>query len=364
MTEEKNSNTGKTVGIIVGVAIAFLCCCILVLGLSGYWLYKNGDSLIEDLSVIPTETPSAPVVVERPPAEDVPTETLSTLENTIVPASYLPELACRLDGKCGIPLTLEPPAAPRQIGDTDTFWATDVGTNENFEVNATLQYVTEHVYFWVEDGVSYKESEMKDLVDTFENKIYPTDRAFFGPEWSPGVDGDEHIYILYTTGIGSNIAGYYSSADEYHPLVHEYSNAHEMFLFNADNSRLADEFTYGVLAHEFQHMIHWNLDRNESSWMNEGFSELAAFLNGYDVGGFDWSYTSQPDLQLNDWPNDQSATTPHYGASFMFVTYFLDRFSEDATKALAANQQNGMDSVDATLQEINAIDPLTNQPID
>jgi immune inhibitor A len=37
-------------------------------------------------------------------------------------------------------------------------------------------------------------------------------------------------------------------------------------------------------------MIHWYQDRNESSWLNEGFSELAAFLNGYGGGGFDYVY--------------------------------------------------------------------------
>ena len=63
-------------------------------------------------------------------------------------------------------------------------------------------------------------------------------------------------------------------------------------------------YTYGVLAHEFQHMIHWYRDRNESSWINEGFSELSTLLNGLDPGGFDYIYTSNPDLQLTDWPND------------------------------------------------------------
>ncbi len=47
---------------------------------------------------------------------------------------------------------------------------------------------------------------------------------------------------------------------------------------NADNTDLADSFTYSVLAHEFQHMIHWYRDRNEESWMNEGFSELACIF--------------------------------------------------------------------------------------
>ena len=62
-----------------------------------------------------------------------------------------------------------------------------------------------------------------------------------------------------------------------HPQAHEYSNAHEMFLFNADNTDLGEEFTYGVLAHEFQHMIHWYQDRNETSYLNEGFCRSCGF---------------------------------------------------------------------------------------
>ena len=366
--QETNTSSSKTIWIIIGVVVTLLCCCLIVLTAVGVWAIQNADDFtfngdLDFTGDISTATPSAPIVVERPPVDEIPTDTLSILENTIVPPNNLPEISCRLEGKCNIPLTMAAPSAPRAVGETDTFWATNVGTNENFEVNATLEYVTAHSYFWVEDGVNFDEDDMVKLMDTFENEIYPTNRAFFGSEWSPGIDGDEHIYILYARGIGSSIAGYYSSADEYHPLAHEYSNAHEMFLFNADNTFLHEGFTYGVLAHEFQHMIHWNQDRNESSWLNEGFSELATFLNDLDPGGFDWVYTNNPDLQLNDWPNDQNNTTPHYGAAFMFTTYFLDRFGEEATQALAADDQNGMDSVDNTLESINATDPISGEAI-
>ena len=51
-----------------------------------------------------------------------------------------------------------------------------------------------------------------------------------------------------------------------------------MFVFNADNVDLASEEAYSVLAHEFQHMIHWYTDANESTWMNEGFSVVAELL--------------------------------------------------------------------------------------
>ena len=131
-----------------------------------------------------------------------------------------------------------------------------------------------------------------------------------------------------------------------------------MFIFNADNSPLSDEYTYSTLAHEFQHMIHWKQDRNETSWLNEGSSELASFLNDYSVGGWDAAFVSDPDLQLNDWPNNPDETGPHYGAGFMFVAYFLDRFGEEATQTLINHAANGLDSVDQTLQEIDARRPL------
>ncbi len=302
--------------------------------------------------------------VDLPPQNFlVPGDTLETLENTIVPINDFIELAERLEGKENIPLTVDAPAVPYQLGDSETFWISNSDTDENFEITAILGYETPHAYFWFQEGVSYNENDLRDLAETFESKIYPTNRAFFGSEWSPGVDNDPHLYIVITTGMGDRVAGYFSSADEYHPEAHEYSNAHETFMLNADNIDLDEEFTYGVLAHELQHMIHWYQDRNESSWLNEGFSELAAFINGYDAGGFDYLYTSDPDLQLNDWPNDQNATSPHYGASFLFVTYFLDRFGETATQALVGHPANGMSSVDAVLADLNITDPQSGSQI-
>lgn len=364
----ENETTGKKSGnsaIIIGIVVLLCCICTIVTGLGGYLLYSSAPSIpVSDIPIFTDDsTPTAAPEVTRPPADSISTETLEILENTIVPPNEPKELACRMEGKCDVPDVIATSAAPRVVGETDKFWVTNVDTNENTEVNATLKYVTPHVYFWVQDGVSYDDGEMKALVDAFETKIYPTNREFFGSEWTPGIDGDEHIYILYARGLGSSIAGYFSSSDSVHPLVQEYSNGHEMFLFNADNTFLGEEFTYGVLAHEFQHMIHWNQDLNETSWINEGFAEVAAFLNGYDPGGFDWLYISNPDLQLNDWPNDQNSTSPHYGAGFLYLTYFLDRFGEEATKALVKDPANGFDSVDNVLTQINATDAATGQPI-
>jgi len=235
-------------GLVIAIVLIVLCCCVLILAAVGVFAYDiyQRNPIVSDIPFgPPTSTPV--VEVTRPPVVDVPTDTLEELKVTIVPENDPLELACRLRGECNIPATLPAPAGPRQEGKQDTFWVTNVNTNENFQVDATLQYVTPHVYFWVENGVDYDQDELVDLADAFEEKMYPTNREFFGSEWSPGIDGDEHIYILYARGLGMSIAGYFSSADSTHPLAHEYSNGHEMFLFNADNTDLGDEFTYGVL---------------------------------------------------------------------------------------------------------------------
>lgn len=91
--------------------------------------------------------------------------------------------------------------------------------NENSQIDTTLQYATDHVYFWIEDGVPFEFEALKSLVDTFENEIYPKNRQFFGSEWTPGVDGDPHLYIIFAQGLGGNLAGYFSSADEHHPFT-------------------------------------------------------------------------------------------------------------------------------------------------
>ena len=363
---EANSNQSSSVPKIVGAIVAILVCCSCVLiAVAGAVIYRASQQIPTEFSTLipPIDNPVTPPPtpeLERPSTDSISTETLDTLGNTLVPDNNPYELACRLQKVCNVPTTV--PSKQYQLGDQETFWVTNVDTVENFQATATLRYVTPHMYFWIENEVPYDEGDLKRLGDTFENKMYPTDREFFGSEANPGIDNDPHIFILYVRGTGDSNAGYFSTPDEYNPLVKEYSNGHEMFFFNADNMDLGAEDTYGTLAHEFQHMIHWNTDRNETSWVNEGFSMVAELLNGYPIY-FDYYYTSDPDLNLTDWSPDPGSNGPHYGQSFLYLAYFLDRFGEDATKSVVKHQENGLVSIDETLAELNITDPQTGNPI-
>ena len=280
------------------------------------------------------------------------------LGEVLVPVADPIELAARLQAVHGVDRVLAASAAPVRVGALEQFWVHNDDTLEYAQVTAEMVYATPHVYFWVQQGVRYDLEDVQELVDAFEYEIYPTNRAFFGSEWTPGVDGDPHLYILFSRGMGGNIAGYFGSNDLYPPEVSPYSNGHEMFYVSADGQRLRSSFVYGVLAHEFQHMIHWHQDANEDTWLDEGMADLASFLNNYDVGGWDFVYVESPDIPLTFWPSGADSSI-HYGQAFLFVLYFLDRFGELATQALAAHPANGLDSMDLTLRELGVIDPQT-----
>ncbi len=372
----------------IGACVVALCLCLAVVcviggGLSMLWAQDRPVSSEPEFSAtfdfqfqptledpgLPEAKPTrrSPTATTRPmetpqPADPGAEENLARLESEIVPENNAQDLAFRLEGKTNIPETVPAPDQPLKIGAQETFWAMNDDTRRQFEVDATLRYATDHLYFFIENDVKYNEGDLKRLCETFESKIYPTVREFFGSEWTPGIDNDVHLYVLYARNLGSNIAGYYSPMDELHPDVNEYSNAHEMFFMSADNVTLGEEYIYGTMTHEFQHMIHWYRDRNETSWINEGFSVLSELLNGYDIGGFDYAYTMDPDIQLTYWPAT-SDSAPHYGQSFLFVSYFLDRFGEDATKAVVANEANSMESIDAVMKDLNITDPLTGKLI-
>ena len=358
----------KTTSVIVVFVVALILFCMLctfcLLLFIGFSVFSSSEvQSAMEATVAPLPEPS--ITLTPPPTPVIgESDTLATLLAVEVPENDLREIALRLKGFDEIPEVVSETPANHAIGDVIEFWASNTDTDENFRVSAKLVYETEHVYFFVQEGVTVIESRVRDLVDDFEQNSYPTNRAFFGSEWSPGVDGDEHLYILYAKGLGFSVAGYYSSVDEYSHLVHEFSNEKEMFYINADATFPGDSSLPGTLAHEFQHMIHWFNDRNEETWMNEGSSVLSEFLNGYGADGFDASFTRDPGVQLNAWSEGGPGfdSIPHYGAGFLFMTYFLDRFGEAATQELVSHPENGLKSVQSVLGELNLVDEQTGAP--
>ncbi len=307
-------------------------------------------------TLLPTPEGSAAPTTAPAAAPDASTlDEVAMLEASEMPSADRRLLAMRLSPDGGnIPEIMTDSAPQYKVGDKQRFWISNQDTRDYTQITAELKYVTDVLAVWVQDGVRLNQNDLEASANRFTKETYPTNREFFGSEWKPGVDNDPRLHILHARGLGESVAGYYSSADEYARQVNEYSNEREMFYVSADSDNAEPNSTYydGTLAHEFQHMIHWANDRNEASWVNEGLSELASYLNGFDPGGHDMSYALRPDTQLTTWgdPSEESVLE-HYGASYLFAAYFLDRFGEDLTKAVVASDKNGIAGYDEALQQ-------------
>jgi hypothetical protein len=303
---------------------------------------------VQESAPVPTPVQRQPLAAERQTAHDVTQATL--------PDRDLEDLAQRLQGLSPVSSKTGTDTPPGfQLGDKQTFWLHNVNANSFFTATAALQYETPHAYWWIEEGYQVSQRDLERSARSFEEHTYPNNRRLFGSEWSPGIDADPHIYIFL--GNVPGVGGYFSSPDEYPVQVRPRSNEHEMFYINLDNALPGNDYFDGILAHEFQHMIHWAVDRDEDTWVNEGLSELAGQINGYDVGNSDRLYTSKPDTQLTAWPELEDSG-PNYGASYLFLAYFLEQYGEAAIRQLVTQQANGIAGFDRVLE---AVDPAQRQ---
>ena len=289
-----------------------------------------------------------PVSLWRDPVPEEVWETKHTLEAIAYTQHDFVDLSERLgDPGQNIPRVVRDEPWGFEIGDRHTFWVENNNHENKFQIKARLVYETPHAYFFVDEMLDLDENQLQLLAEHFEQDIYPTNRAFFGSEWSPGVDNDAHLTVLMTKDLDYH---YQISRDEYSRLVNRYSNEMEMIYIIADGVRLVDLGC--VLAHEFEHVIQWAVDRDEEVWLVEGFAELACPVNGLRAG-YRWdvsqAFAQQPDKQLNTWVMGSDQAMVQYGASYMFIIYFLDRFGEEAARALVAHPEDGVRGIEAVL---------------
>jgi immune inhibitor A len=279
-------------------------------------------------------------------------ETKMILESADIPVRDLIEVTNRLGNpQEPIPKVVRSEPWGFEIGDQHQFWILNWDTGEYSLVSGSLVYSTPHTFTFLQDELKLDQEKLTRLIDHFETDTYATNRRYFGSEWNPGVDHDPHLIILFAQDIASS---YQNSIDEYSQQVHPNSNEMEIIYIDAEGDWEGDDC---MLAHEFQHTIQWAVDPDEETWMNEGFSVLACQLNGIFPGGVETTLNylaPQADIQLNAWSGEADQVFADFSASYLFLVYFVDRFGEDALRPLAAEQKNGLESVDQVLKSINS----------
>lgn len=261
------------------------------------------------------------------------------------PAKLARELG-RLAGAAPAPT----PAALRE-GATARFWLHDINSSEYLQVEARLLVVATHAYGWLQADQTADEAALRAGVEAFSDRVYPALRAVYGPEASPGIDGDTRVHILHHQPI-EGVAGYFYSVDEQPPAIDAHSNAREMFYINLSAFSPGSPDYLALLAHEFQHMIHWSHDPSESVWVNEGLSELAPHLAGLGVqtGRL---FMGRPDTPLREWTSEPGANGEHYAAAFTLMAYLRRRYGDAFLGRLVAQEANGARAIAAAAAELD-----------
>ena len=302
-------------------------------------------------ALLPTsESSPSPVLNPRPGASLRPLPT--SLAIPIPPDRDLYSLAQRLVLKSTepVPRVVNPDPSHLQEGHSKRFTITDlVGLNTRTAA-ATLRVVSDSAYWYVEDGLNVSTDALRRAARSFEDSIYPSIKRQFGDFWNPGVDNDPRLVVLHASIPG--VAGYYSSVDEYPVAIHAKSNEHEMIYMDGRNLPPGSLPYLTTLTHELQHAVHWNADPSEESWVNEGLSEVAAALAGYQPS-FIAPFLERPDTPLTLWPDNPRVTAPHYGAASLFFFYLAQHYgSYENLVHLVEEPADGIDGVNAYLSRL------------
>jgi len=226
------------------------------------------------------------------------------------------------------------------------------------------------------------------ILAEFDNNIYPTDTSFFGmPDYHDGAysllvawgivppgyyDGDkvtimidnvrdenwyDHNYPLYIGGFFS--PSYEAYFDRNMITIDAYDWLHRTGPNPPDDPPTypARPFAYeGITAHEFEHLIHSDMDPNEESWVDEGCADFAEFLCGYApaLSSHIRDTAAYPENSLVVW-EDQGGleVLSDYGHAYLWTLYLYENFGGPFIQALVVNPDNGISGVNSTLAGFN-----------
>jgi hypothetical protein len=258
------------------------------------------------------------------------------------------------------------------LGDKKSWYADDLSPTNGprFLVPSTCKAVGINCYIFVENA-SWNTRVNQAAVDSvriyFDSKtpanpskgIFATDTSAFGNP--PNVDGDPKVIILLLdikdgySGSGGFVEGYFYSFNEVNPATPGYSTSNfaEMFYIDTNPLNLTTsgglESGISTLAHEFQHMIHFNYDPLEITFVNEGCSVLAEVNCGFPIYSPEL-YANEPNHYLLDWRDgDMTHVLNDYSRAARFFVYLRDQVGIGVFKNIVASTQAGTAGIDAGL---------------
>jgi hypothetical protein len=260
----------------------------------------------------------------------------------------------------GSELLRSPPANP-EVGDSWIWWLwTWQPMPPHFEEHVcTVRGKSDRGYVVVKDVdwlVTIDQADVDSILEHWDNSsigpypgqgIYQIDSLAFGTP-PDELDNDPRIYLMwYNFHISAD--GFFFYFDEYpegtFPGYHS-NECEVLYLNTASTGGPSGDYMHAVIAHEFEHLIHWKYDENENSWVDEGMAELAMWFYGNpdDIS----SFNSNPDNNLTLWDGNWA----DYIQTYLWSLYFFERYGgHPAVYALVHESLNSMAGFDAVLDD-------------
>lgn len=230
-----------------------------------------------------------------------------------------------------------------RVGDRATFNTAD-GSRQ-----AELVYKDDLAYYWVETGLALDQAALMRSTERLRENDYPLLAQTFGTEWRPGVDGDPLFSILHTLGPPDTYElGYFIDENSFPASLFSQSNVQEMIYLNMSRLSPGTPLYEGTLIHEVQHLIQWNLDANEDTWLNEGLSQIAEKMVGLETVN-PKPYLERTNIRLDRWPEDDFNISAHYAGSYLYLLYLWEQAGDAALQELARHPANGLAAIRAVL---------------
>ena len=308
------------------------------------------------------------------------------------------------------------------IGTVREWLGLDDTKGNYYRKNYQLRAIGRHIEVWVAQDLAFpagdcrrnalevSDAQIAELVNEFDSTIYPKETAVFSRP--PDRDGSGATMEGDFTGAGDKtvtlvvnvrnpnyytfpkaatyVAGFFSSQlnelfDRNVMTIDAYDWKHRLGARPADDptadlctSRPARPRMYeATFAHEWQHLLEYYADPDETTWVNEGLSDFASSLTGYvdaratvhdpgndthltcfqGFGPLRTKYNANPrecggpQNSLNLWDEGApSELLADYGNVYQFLLYLRDRFGIGAVSMLHRDRlRQGLAGVQAAL---------------
>ncbi|MDO9548094.1 MAG: hypothetical protein Q7J65_03910, partial [Candidatus Marinimicrobia bacterium] len=161
----------------------------------------------------------------------------------------------------------------------------------------------------------------------------------------PDVDNNGKLLVLLTD-IRDNydkeenpiyVAGYFDPRDQINNPGN--GNFGDIMYIDTNPGKMYDEFSLGIVAHELQHLIHYGVDNNESTWLNEGMSEFAMFILGFEARSYG-TFLRDTNRPLTSFDN----SIADYAKVGLWTLYCYKQFGLEFIKDVNKETANSLDS--------------------